>query len=68
MKKYLLIIAALLGSMVMTAQNMESVKITHGPWLCDMTENAVTVVWKTDVTATGCFEFTENHGQDFYTE
>ena len=68
MKKYMLIIAALLGSMVMTAQNMESVKITHGPWLCDMTENAVTVVWKTDVPATGWVEFTENHGQHFYSE
>ena len=33
----------MLGAVTMMAQNKSTIKITHGPWLCDMTEDAVTV-------------------------
>ena len=50
------------------AQNKGTIKITHGPWLCDMTEDAVTVVWKTDVPSTAWVECAEDNGQHFYSE
>lgn len=68
MKKFLTIIAALLCALSAAAQNRGSIKITHGPWLCDMTEDAVTVVWKTDVPSTAWVEVAEDKGQHFYSE
>ena len=67
MKRFLLIlIATMLPGIVALSQNMQGVKITHGPWLCDMTEDAVTVVWKTDVPAMSWVEFAEDDGSHFY--
>lgn len=58
----------MLGAVTMMAQNKSTIKITHGPWLCDMTEDAVTVVWKTDVLSTAWVECAEDNGQHFYSE
>ena len=58
----------MLGAVTMMAQNKSTIKITHGPWLCDMTEDAVTVVWKTDVPSTAWVECAEDNGQHFYSE
>lgn len=68
MKKFLIVLASMLGAVTMMAQNKSTIKITHGPWLCDMTEDAVTVVWKTDVPSTAWVECAEDNGQHFYSE
>lgn len=62
------VVATVLSGIVAFSQNAEGVKITHGPWLCDMTEDAVTVVWKTDVPAMSWVEFAEDDGSHFYSE
>ena len=41
-------------------------KITHGPWLCDMTEDGVTVLWTTNKPALSWVEATEDDGRSFY--
>ena len=44
MKKLLFSLAGLLFSLAAVPQDF---KITHGPYLCDMTRDGVTVVWTT---------------------
>ena len=48
MKKLLFSLAGLLFSLAAVAQDF---KITHGPYLCDMTRDGVTVVWTTSKPA-----------------
>lgn len=48
MKKILSTILALAACTTLTAQDF---KITHGPWLCDLTSDGVTVVWATSKPA-----------------
>lgn len=44
MKKLLFTLLGLAAALTLPAQDF---KITHGPWLCDMTEDGVTVLWTT---------------------
>ena len=46
----------------------DPVRITHGPWLCEMSENAVTIVWKTDKPGLSWVEAGEDTGEHFYAE
>lgn len=50
------------------AQKKEKIEITHGPWLIDMTEDAVTVVWTTNKPALSWVEVCEASDQHFYNE
>ena len=47
----------------LTAQDF---KITHGPWLCDLTSDGVTVVWATSKPALSWVEVAEDDGRSFY--
>ena len=49
MKKLLFTLLGLAAALTLPAQDF---KITHGPWLCDMTEDGVTVLWTTTVSYT----------------
>ena len=51
MKKILLAIAALTVFLPAAAADDQRLRITHGPWLCDMTSDGVTVVWATNLPA-----------------
>ena len=46
MKKLFFVLTGLLFSLAAAAQDF---KITHGPYLCDMTQDGVTVVWTTSL-------------------
>ena len=48
MKKLLFTLLGLAAALTLPAQDF---KITHGPWLCDMTEDGVTVLWTTNKPA-----------------
>lgn len=50
--------------MTLTAQ----IKVTHGPWLTDMSVRAVTIMWKTDKPAMAWVEYDEKTGDTFYSE
>ena len=46
-----------------------SVKITHGPYLQNLSENEVTVVWTTDKTCKSWVEFSKKEdGKNFYSQ
>lgn len=57
--------AGLLFSLTATAQDF---KITHGPYLCDMTQDGVTVVWTTSKPALSWVEVAPDDGRSFYAE
>ena len=42
------------------------IRITHGPYLCDMTGDGVTVVWTTDKPALSWVELAPDDGKSFY--
>ena len=63
MKKILSTILALAACTTLTAQDF---KITHGPWLCDLTSDGVTVVWATSKPALSWVEVAEDDGRSFY--
>lgn len=46
----------------------EPIKITHGPYLCDMSQDGVTVVWSTNKPALSWVEFREHSSKSFYAE
>ena len=50
--------------MTLTAQ----IKVTHGPWLTDMSDTGVTIMWKTDKPAMAWVEYDEKTGDTFYSE
>lgn len=62
--KYLFILfASLLYGLGIIAQD---IKITHGPYLCDMTQDAVTIVWATNKPALSWVELGEESNKSFY--
>ena len=62
MKKFLSTLLGVAAPIFLAAQ----IKITHGPWLCDMTSTGVTVVWTTDKQALSWVEIAEDNGNSFY--
>lgn len=60
--------AVFAAAMISAAQNRGDINITHGPWLTGMTDNAVTVVWKTDRPALSWVEFAKDTGEHFYAD
>ena len=63
MKRYLLFLLLSL-QLPVAAQ----IRITHGPWLTDMSENGVTIMWKTDKPAMAWVEYDEYVGNTFYSK
>src|SRR5512140_146379 len=46
--------------------SQESFKITHGPWLCDMNETGVSIVWMTNKNAVSWVEIAPDDESNFY--
>lgn len=46
--------------------SQENIKITHGPYLCDMSETGVTIVWTTNNMAKSWVEVAPDDGTNFY--
>ena len=63
MKKLLFTLLGLAAALTLPAQDFG---ITHGPWLCDMTTDGVTVLWTTDKPALSWVEVIEDDGRSFY--
>lgn len=65
-KKTILLNFLLYFSMCVFGQEVDPIKITHGPYLCDMTQDAVTVVWATNKPALSWVELAPDDKQSFY--
>ena len=65
MKKLFFALTGLLFSLAAAAQDF---KITHGPYLCDMTQDGVTVVWTTSKPALSWVEVAPDDGRSFYAQ
>lgn len=57
------VVACALISLAAAAQDF---RITHGPYLCDMTQDGVTVVWTTSKPALSWVEAAPDDGRNFY--
>lgn len=64
-KKYVLL---LFFTLVFTldSYSQDNFKITHGPYLCDMRETGVTIVWTTNRNAMAWVEIAPDDGSNFY--
>jgi predicted phosphodiesterase len=65
MKKYILIIFSLFA-LALNGSSQENLKITHGPYLTDMSETGVTIVWRTNNRAQAWVEIAPNDRSNFY--
>lgn len=63
MKRLFMYILCLLPFCVAVAQD---IKITHGPYLCDMTSEGVTIVWTTNKPALSWVEIAPDDNKSFY--
>lgn len=63
MKRLFFALAGVLVALTAAAQDF---RITHGPYLCDMTQDGVTVVWTTSKPALSWVEAAPDDGQNFY--
>jgi len=63
--KYLLIFCVFLV-FDLAAISQESFKITHGPYICDMSETGVTIIWTTNNKALSWVEIAPDDGTSFY--
>lgn len=66
--KIWIIIIFLFGTGQLLAYNNDEIKITHGPYLCDMTTHGVTVVWTTNKPALSWVEVASGDKDHFYGE
>jgi Predicted phosphohydrolases len=64
-RKYSIIIAFLLYVFNVSAQD-EAFKITHGPYMQDMSETGVTIIWTTNRDAISWVEIAPDDGTHFY--
>jgi len=63
MKRFVFILWSLIS---LTAVQAQGIKITHGPYLCDMTPDGVTVVWTTNKPALSWVELAPDNKKSFY--
>lgn len=66
MKKLLLLFVILPLSGISVSGQDQPFSITHGPWLCDMSETGVTIVWLTNRNALSWVEIAPDDGSHFY--
>ena len=52
--------------MLFCMQNAFAIKITHGPYICDMDSVSVTIMWVTDKPGMSWVEIAEEDGMHFY--
>ena len=65
MRKNLLIACSFIA-FALNGLAQENFKITHGPYLCDMSQTGVTVVWTTNSRAQAWVEVAPDDGTNFY--
>ena len=53
---------------LIVATEVQAIKITHGPYLCDMTSDGVTIVWTTDKPGVAWVEYAPDTPESFYAE
>ena len=65
MKRYIIILSSFFA-LALNGLSQENLKITHGPYLCDMSETGVTIVWRTNNRAQAWVEIAPNDRSNFY--
>lgn len=58
----------LLGLMLLFCVSAKGIKVTHGPWICDMDSTGVTIVWVTDVPGISYLEMATDSTDHFYSK
>ena len=58
----------LLGLMLSFCVSAKGIKVTHGPWICDMDSTGVTIVWVTDVPGISYVEMATDSTDHFYSK
>lgn len=58
----------LLGLMLLFCVSAKGIKVTHGPWICDMDSTGVTIVWVTDVSGISYVEMATDSTDHFYSK
>ena len=58
----------LLGLMLLFCVSAKGIKVTHGPWICDMDSTGVTIVWVTDVPGISFVEMATVSTDHFYSK
>lgn len=58
----------LLGLMLLFCVSAKGIKVTHGPWICDMDSTGVTIVWVTDVPGISYVEMATDSTNHFYSK
>ena len=58
----------LLGLMLLFCVSAKGIKVTHGPWICDMDSTGVTIVWVTDVPGISYVEMATDSTDHFYSK
>lgn len=66
MKKNLIFIILLFLNGLFICGQDQSFRITHGPYLCEMSETGVTIVWLTNNNALSWVEIAPDDGSHFY--
>lgn len=58
----------LFGLMLLFCVSAKGIKVTHGPWICDMDSTGVTIVWVTDVPGISYVEMATDSTDHFYSK
>lgn len=58
----------LLGLLLLFCVSAKGIKVTHGPWICDMDSTGVTIVWVTDVPGISYVEMATDSTDHFYSK
>lgn len=56
----------LFSLMLLFAVGAKAIKVTHGPWICDMDSTGTTIVWVTDVPGMSWVEIAPDSTDHFY--
>ena len=56
----------LFSLMLLFAVGAKAIKVTHGPWICDMYSTGTTIVWVTDVPGMSWVEIAPDSTDHFY--
>lgn len=56
----------LFSLMLLFSVGAKTIKVTHGPWICDMDSTGTTIVWVTDVPGMSWVEIAPDSADHFY--
>ena len=56
----------LFSLMLLFSVGAKAIKVTHGPWICDMDSTSTTIVWGTDVPGMSWVEIAPDSADHFY--